>query len=110
MFITSGSSGIGLALAHKAVSEGARVSILARSLQKFEEAQKSTHLAYGVDDAILAVDVRDYDAVERAIVESGPIDVLVVNQGVFLSKGQSIGETGIGWGQVYDRREYDGEF
>ncbi|XVF82854.1 hypothetical protein PTKIN_Ptkin16aG0083700 [Pterospermum kingtungense] len=84
VFITGGSSGIGLALAQKAVSEGARVSILARSLQKLKEAQKSIRLAHGVDVAIFAVDVRDYDAVERAIVDSGPIDVLVVNQGIFV--------------------------
>ncbi|MBA0864223.1 hypothetical protein Goshw_000768, partial [Gossypium schwendimanii] len=32
----------------------------------------------------LRCDVRDYDAVEGAVVESGPIDVLVVNQGIFV--------------------------
>ncbi|OMO64581.1 Short-chain dehydrogenase/reductase SDR [Corchorus capsularis] len=84
VFITGGSSGIGLALAHKAVSEGARVSILARSLPKLEEAQKSIRLAHGVDVAIFAADVRDYDAVQRAVNDAGPIDVLVVNQGVFV--------------------------
>ncbi|KAK8498863.1 hypothetical protein V6N12_000266 [Hibiscus sabdariffa] len=84
VFITGGSSGIGLALAHKAISEGARVSLLARSLSKLEEAKKSLHLAYGVDVGIFAADVRDYDAVKRAIVEAGPIDVLVVNQGIFV--------------------------
>lgn len=86
VFITGGSSGIGLALAHKAVSEGARVSLLARSLQKLEDAQKSIRLAHGVDVAIFAADVRDYKAVERAVVDSGPIDVLVVNQGIFVPK------------------------
>ncbi|KAK8488914.1 hypothetical protein V6N13_024709 [Hibiscus sabdariffa] len=84
VFITGGSSGIGLALAHKAVSEGARVSLLARSLSKLEEAKKSLHLAYGVDVGIFAADVRDYDAVKRAVVEAGPVDVLVVNQGIFV--------------------------
>ncbi|XWS75258.1 hypothetical protein CRYUN_Cryun01aG0070600 [Craigia yunnanensis] len=84
VFITGGSSGIGLAVAQKAVSEGARVSLLARSLRKLEEAQKSIRLAYGVDVAIFAADVRDYDAVKRAIVDSGPIDVLVVNHGIFV--------------------------
>ncbi|XWS08089.1 hypothetical protein CRYUN_Cryun41cG0048700 [Craigia yunnanensis] len=84
VFITGGSSGIGLALAQKAVSEGARVSLLARSLPKLEEAQKSIRLAYGVDVGIFAADVRDYEAVKRAIVDSGPIDVLVVNHGIFV--------------------------
>ncbi|XWS66273.1 hypothetical protein CRYUN_Cryun05aG0185300 [Craigia yunnanensis] len=73
VFITGGSKGIGLALAQKAVSEGARVSLLARSLDKLEEAQKSIRLDYGVDVAIFAVDVRDYDAVKRAVVDSGPL-------------------------------------
>ncbi|XVF23414.1 hypothetical protein REPUB_Repub13aG0035900 [Reevesia pubescens] len=84
VFITGGSSGIGLALAQKVVSEGARVSLLARSLNKLEEAQKSIRLAYGVDVAMFAADVRDYDAVKRAVQDAGPIDMLVVNQGVFV--------------------------
>ena len=84
VFITGGSKGIGLALAQKAVSEGARVSLLARSLHKLEEAQKSIRLAYGVDVGIFAADVRNYDAVKRAVVDAGPIDVLVVNHGVFV--------------------------
>ncbi|XWS56350.1 hypothetical protein CRYUN_Cryun09bG0078500 [Craigia yunnanensis] len=83
VFITGGSRGIGLALAQKTVSEGARVSLLARSLHKLEEAQKSIRLAYGVDVGIFAADVRDYDAVKRAVVDAGPIDVLVVNHAVF---------------------------
>ncbi|XVE68665.1 hypothetical protein DITRI_Ditri09bG0087100 [Diplodiscus trichospermus] len=78
VFITGGSSGIGLALAHKAVSEGARVSLLSRSLDKLKEAQKSIRLAYGVDVTIFAADVRDYEAVERSIMDSGPIDLLLV--------------------------------
>ncbi|CAN8269923.1 unnamed protein product [Cochlearia groenlandica] len=75
-----------LALAHRAVSEGARVSILARSSKKLEEAKKSIKLATGVEIAAFSADVRDYDAVSKAIDESGPIDVLVVNQGVFTAK------------------------
>lgn len=33
---------------------------------------------------IFAADVRDFDAVQRAVVEGGPIDVLVVNQWAFV--------------------------
>ncbi|XVF75689.1 hypothetical protein PTKIN_Ptkin13bG0206800 [Pterospermum kingtungense] len=86
VFITGGSKGIGLALALKAVSEGARVSLLARSLPNLEEARTSIRLAYGVDVAIFSSDVRDYDAVKRAVEEAGPIDVLVVNHGVFVNQ------------------------
>lgn len=84
VFITGGSSGIGLALAHRAASEGARVSILARSIDKLEAAKQEILLATGIDVAVFAADVRDYDALSRAVEEAGPIDVLVVNQGVFV--------------------------
>ncbi|KAF5452471.1 hypothetical protein F2P56_027466, partial [Juglans regia] len=84
VFITGGSSGIGLALAQQAASEGARVSILARSLDKLEDAKQAIRLATGVDVAVFAADVRDYDAVTKAVEEAGPIDVLIVNQGVFV--------------------------
>lgn len=83
VFITGGSSGIGLALAQRAAAEGARVSILARSIKRLEEARESIRLATGIEVAIFSADARDYDAVKRAIEEAGEIDVLVVNQGVF---------------------------
>ncbi|CAI0559822.1 unnamed protein product [Linum tenue] len=86
VFITGGSSGIGLALAHAAAAaESARVSILARSLDKLEEARDSIRLATGIEAAIYAADVRDFDAVKKAVDSAGPIDVLIVNQGVFFA-------------------------
>ena len=84
VFITGGSSGIGLALAHQAASDGARVSILARTISKLEEAKQAIRLSTGIDVAVFAADVRDYDAVSKAINEAEPIDVLIVNQGVFV--------------------------
>lgn len=33
--------------------------------------------------AAFAADVRDYDAVKRALDEAGPVDVLLLNHGVF---------------------------
>ncbi|XP_019097625.1 PREDICTED: 3-dehydrosphinganine reductase TSC10B-like isoform X1 [Camelina sativa] len=86
VFITGGSSGIGLALAHRAAAEGARVSILARSTDKLDEAKRSVQLATGIEVATFSADVRDFDAVSKAVDESGPIDVLIVNQGVFIGK------------------------
>ena len=85
VFITGGSSGIGLALAHRAAAEGARVSILARSKDKLEEARNSIRLATGVEVAAFAADVRDYEAVKRAVDEAGPIDVLLLNHGVYVA-------------------------
>ncbi|KAG2403620.1 3-dehydrosphinganine reductase [Vigna angularis] len=85
VFITGGSSGIGLSLAHRAAAEGARVSILARSLGKLEEARNAIRLATGIEVALFAADVRDFEAVKRAVDEAGPIDVLLLNHGVFVA-------------------------
>lgn len=82
VFITGGSSGIGLAMAHQAATEGARVTILARNLDKLEEAKQSIRLSTGIDVAISSADVRDFEALKKAIEEAGPIDVLICNQGV----------------------------
>lgn len=86
IFITGGSSGIGLALALQAASEGAHVSILARGQRKLEEAKESIRLATGIEAGVFAADVRDSDAVRRAVDEAGPIDVLICNQGVFVAQ------------------------
>ncbi|XP_039142379.1 3-dehydrosphinganine reductase TSC10A [Dioscorea cayenensis subsp. rotundata] len=84
VFITGGSSGIGLAMALQAASEGARVSILARNQAKLEEARDTIRLATGKEVTILSADVRDAESVARAIEEAGPIDILIANQGVFI--------------------------
>ncbi|KAJ4849913.1 3-dehydrosphinganine reductase tsc10a [Turnera subulata] len=60
VFVTGGSSGIGLALAlaHRAASEGAScVSILARSADKLEEAKRAIQLASGVDVEVFPADL-----------------------------------------------------
>ncbi|KAL7081046.1 hypothetical protein ACP275_14G015300 [Erythranthe tilingii] len=84
VFITGGSSGIGLSLAHLCARQGANVSLLARDAAKLEEAKQSIKLATGCDVSVFSADVRDYDAVKRAVEEAGPIDVLVCNHGVFV--------------------------
>ncbi|CAL4884869.1 unnamed protein product [Urochloa decumbens] len=85
VFITGGSSGIGLAMATAAAREGARVSILARNLARLEEARAAIQRDSGRSDvSVHAADVRDADAVARALEEAGPVDVLVCNHGVFV--------------------------
>ncbi|CAI9094564.1 OLC1v1030324C1 [Oldenlandia corymbosa var. corymbosa] len=84
VFITGGSSGIGLAMAHQAALAGAQVSILARD--KIQEAKDWIKLATGCDVAVYEADVRDYDAVSRAVNDAGPIDVLICNQGLFFAR------------------------
>jgi hypothetical protein len=66
VLVTGGSSGIGLAMATAAAREGARVSILARNAARFDDSRAAIHAATGQDVGVLAADVRDAGAVERA--------------------------------------------
>ncbi|KAK1292027.1 hypothetical protein QJS10_CPB17g01900 [Acorus calamus] len=87
VFISGGSSGIGLSLAHQAASAGAsRVTILARSVAKLEDARDSIRRATGADVSAFSADVRDFDAVKKAVDAAGPVDVLVCNHGVFVAQ------------------------
>jgi 3-dehydrosphinganine reductase len=89
VFISGGSSGIGLAIATAAAREGARVSILARDAARLEEARVAIQRGSGRGDVVVrvhAADVRDAGAVARALREAGPVDVLVCNHGVFASR------------------------
>ena len=72
-------------MATAAAREGARVSILARNLARLEEARAAIQRESGRGDVgVHAADVRDADAVARALREAGPVDVLVCNHGVFV--------------------------
>ncbi|KAK9050842.1 hypothetical protein SSX86_030185 [Deinandra increscens subsp. villosa] len=86
VLITGGSSGIGLALARQAAAEGARVTILARDLNKLEKAKSSIRLSTGIEVNIVSADVRDFDAIKEAVERVGPVDVLVCNQGVIIAQ------------------------
>jgi len=76
--VTGGGTGIGRAIALRLVSEGARVSLLARDRARLEKVA-------GIARAI-ACDTRDERAVERAFSEacehSGPLYALVANSGI----------------------------
>ncbi|RWW08020.1 hypothetical protein BHE74_00010104 [Ensete ventricosum] len=84
VLVTGGSSGIGLALALRAAAEGARVTIFARDPSRLQDARHAIRLATGVDVAVLAADVRDSEAVARALEAADYVDVLICNHGVFL--------------------------
>lgn len=84
VFISGGSSGIGLALAQHSALAGARVSILARDRAKLEEAKKSIRLATGIDITTFSADVRDPNALKAALDEAEPVDLLICNHGVFV--------------------------
>ncbi|KAI4981349.1 hypothetical protein ZWY2020_021834 [Hordeum vulgare] len=75
VFITGGSSGIGLALATAPLRGRARGS---------PDARAAIRLATGLDVGVHQADVRDAAAVARALDDAGPVDVLVCNHGVFV--------------------------
>jgi NAD(P)-dependent dehydrogenase (short-subunit alcohol dehydrogenase family) len=80
--ITGGTSGIGLAIAHRFVREGARIFVTGRDIDRLEAAVKELGpAATGVrsDVSVLA----DLDALyARVHEEAGRIDVLVANAGI----------------------------
>lgn len=86
LFITGGSSGIGLATARRAVANGHKVFIVGRDMAKLASAVQEL----GDENAAsLEADVADYEqlsaAVREAVAKFGRIDVLFANAG--LTKG-----------------------
>jgi NAD(P)-dependent dehydrogenase (short-subunit alcohol dehydrogenase family) len=84
--VTGGSRGIGYAIAHALVSEGASVTITGLSQPHLDEAQrKLSALGSGEIEARRA-DVRSYDAVanvmDAAASRFGGLDILINNAGV----------------------------
>ncbi|KAH9325020.1 hypothetical protein KI387_005198, partial [Taxus chinensis] len=87
VLITGGSSGIGFAIAKEALSQGAFITILARSSSKLEKAAQNLAKHCGNPDKICTkiADVGEYESVTKAIKESfewRAIDVLVCNAAV----------------------------
>eukprot|EP01018_Ginkgo_biloba_P040676 Gb_16076 [translate_table: standard] len=88
VLITGGSSGIGLALAKEALSQGAFVTLIARSSSKLDKALQYLvqELAFDPNRICTKIaDVGDYERLSVAMKESfewRPIDVLVCNAGV----------------------------
>lgn len=80
--VTGGSSGIGLAIAHRFAQEGARVFITGRDTDRLEAAVKEIGTAATGIRADVA-DLSDMDALYAQVREqAGRIDVLVANAGV----------------------------
>lgn len=82
--VTGGSNGIGKGIARSFVEEGARVTLIARRLEKLRDAQKEfAELGYDVD--IVSVDVCDSEAFAKAVQgiyeKNQCLDVFVNNAG-----------------------------
>lgn len=82
VLVTGGASGIGLLIASRLAARGARLVLWARDETRLQDAARTI----GGDVQVMAVDVSERVAVERAAVELGPIDVLVNNAGIVTGK------------------------
>ena len=85
VFITGGSRGLGLILAHAFIEEGARVAFCARNPKEIERAiEQLSFEGAKVHGYVCDVSKRDQveETIRRVEAEVGPIEVLVNNAGV----------------------------
>lgn len=85
--ITGGSSGLGLELAHRLAAEGARLTLVARDLNKLEEAAAEIRQRMpGARVGVASMDVRDEEAAAALMQEiaeaNGGIDMLINSAGI----------------------------
>lgn len=84
--ITGGSSGIGLALAKRAVAHGAEVHLVARRRNLLDEAKSAIESEHpGASVTVLDLDVSKYDDVESKVgahFKGRAVDMLINNAGV----------------------------
>ena len=84
--VTGGSRGIGLAIARALVAEGVHVAITGRNAAQLAAAAPMIESAGPGAVESLQADVREYDAVERAVAATvarfGGLDILINNAGV----------------------------
>ena len=86
VLITGGSKGIGLACARGFIAEGARVTLVSRTVETLQSAQRELQgVALGAAVNIIAADLRDAAEAERMVEaverDFGPVDVLVNSAG-----------------------------
>lgn len=89
IYITGGSSGIGLEIARRLSAEGAHILLFARTASRLEEARREVETRRydgGQRIAGMPLDVSDDPAVrrvmDRAVREFGPPDILITSAGV----------------------------
>jgi len=98
VFITGGGSGINLGIAKNFASVGAKIGICGRTQERLDGAVDELR-ALGADVFAQVADVRDYAAVEAAMLAAkdslGPIDVLVAGAaGNFPAAAESLSPNG----------------
>jgi NAD(P)-dependent dehydrogenase (short-subunit alcohol dehydrogenase family) len=85
--ITGGSRGLGLVMARKLASDGARLALIARDESELERAAADIRIAHPTAEVLPIVgDVRERGDAERAIVTTvdrfGAVDVVINNAGI----------------------------
>jgi 3-hydroxybutyrate dehydrogenase len=84
--ITGGGRGIGRAVAFAFAREGARVAVVARTVQEVARVSEEIRVECGVETMHAACDVSDKESIRRAFAEVerrlGRIDILVNNAGI----------------------------
>lgn len=102
VLITGGSSGIGLAIAKKCLSEGAMVVVTGRNREKLESvaAELKTSLLHVLEWDIGNISIRDKKLSEAIDLVGGRIDILVNNAGILLAQPFS-STTEMVWDQTY---------
>ena len=83
--VTGASSGLGRHFAVTLAAHGAHVVVAARRASALDEVVAAIRTAGGSASAAV-LDVRDAASVESAIVTSGPVDIVVNNAGIALTK------------------------
>lgn len=88
--ITGATSGIGLVTAHKYASQGADLLCINRSIEKSEKLKQDIETTYGVQCNFIIADLSSLEESFQVANElnsfTKPIDVLIHNAGVFLTK------------------------
>jgi NAD(P)-dependent dehydrogenase (short-subunit alcohol dehydrogenase family) len=97
-FVTGGGSGIGAGIAKRLASQGAKVALLGRKMEKLEGVAKAIAAAGGTALSFSA-DVREYASVERAVNDAasafGRLDILVNSAaGNFLAQAATLSANG----------------
>lgn len=100
ILVTGASSGLGAEFAAALAGHGARVVLAARRRDRLE-AVAARIAAGGGTATTVEMDVTDAASVERAVAAAGPVDVLVNNSGVTLSK-PVLDQTEADWDSVLD--------
>ena len=102
--VTGAGRGIGRAVTLQLAEGGARVALLARSIDQLEETATTLRTEGGVA-LVLPADLADHDAVaeaaETAAKELGPVGILVNNAAVVQPAGPTVSTLPVGWSSAF---------